>query len=456
MILKLGCLIACLLWSVSLAADIASEPKPKPQPANTSDSRLPDSDGVRDGSKAKHVLSSDPGMKTILKGHEGAEREVRIKVVHGENNSECGDRCQGLAVFLRATRPKGPFQTSSPPPAQEWEALTGPNNEAVFSGVPQDLVAQGLRLQAVVIYGGVPFEGPLTVPTSGLRLTVPVYERSPTTDGVEISQLRTIVEPWEDYLVFSQFYTFSNPTNQVIDLTLGESSPDGIRIELPTKAKGIHADAAGKTKVINSTVFWAGKLVPNQTQVVQVRFSMACTSDSFVYRQSIGLPVREADIVVPLDTRFKKLPRLDDVELAAPGFAKLEAGWGIGGLRNDREFLIASSRSYKRGTAMEFKLSGLPFRRPLTPWLVLLSGILAALLVGYKSWRDAAAGPKSDEQVLEELKTDRNAWIRELLALEQLFSSGQLDEDQFLQEKSELRNKVAVALKNIKAMESEP
>jgi hypothetical protein len=358
-------------------------------------------------------------------------------------------------LLLRAARPKGPFEPTDPTPVQEWSAMTDAAGVARFEGVPDTLATQGLRLHAVAIYQGQPFKSAAIVPSSNAKLAISAFEKGAGVDAVRVASLRMVVEPWEGYLVFTQIIGLTAAGDRALDTQLiaDPAWAKGLPIELPLKAQGINISGPGEHEAINSTVRWRGVLKPGEVTTLQLRYSMPAHEPTFTYSQPTAYEVGEVDILIPLQTPHKKLPRLNGLEMAAPGFA-LEAGAGLAGLRPDMEFLRGAKAGLKAGEPLRFQLRGLPFKKPVGPWVALGAGLLmalAALGYGLRLRSDEDAAPKT-EALVAELNAQHAALFEELVSLEQAYKAGRVDVRDYEVESLSLRGRLALIKRKVEEL----
>lgn len=376
--------------------------------------------------------------------------QVVVEVTQGGANAQA---FANAPVILRAARPKGPFEPTDPKPELEWAATTDAQGMVTFSEVPADLATRGLRLQAVTLFDGVTYKSDAAIPTRGMKLRLPVFEKTGQPELVEIQDLRLIIEPSEGFLIFSQTISLVVKGDKALATSLlpGEHYAKGLPIELPIKAKGINIFGPGEHKTINSTVYWQGVIKPGEPVNLQLRYSMTATEERFVYEQRLDYPVNRADIVVPLQTQFRKVPRMNDLEIAALGFdAKPDAN--VPGLRPGVETLHAiASGPLKPNDVIKLQLKGLPFSRSQAPWLVIALGILGMLgVVVFARREDAKARTKRPlAQIKQGLIKEREALYEELVALEIDLEKGLLTAREYEIESMVFRERLALILRKL-------
>lgn len=399
---------------------------------------------VHDGDGPPRMRGNRPGRSRSNAEATGETISATVEVVHGVEDRPLTD----TGVILRASRPRGPFEPKQPEPREEWTATTNAQGEATFDDIPKRLTTSGLELYAVATYGGIPFESSRVSIADGVNLTIEVFEQARDTSKVRIERIRTIVEPWEDYLVFVQFWTLALDGQRALDTTSlsGETFEKGLPLELPLDAEGIKASGRGETKVVNDTVYWKGVLKPGRSVSFQMRFSMPASTPSFVYEQRVDYPVDRLDVVVPLKTNYKKVGRLDGAVLKAPGFERVETMQSVPGLRRDLPSLYATGRSLEAGESFAFKLEGLPFDRRYGPWMTLALGLLGALGVFLFARRESRPldSEEARAEAIETLEADRDRLLDELAHLEEAWDEGEIDEVDYETESLRLREQLSL------------
>lgn len=382
---------------------------------------------------------------------------VSVRMAHGK------DASMSMAekpVILLAARPKGPFEQADPAPVHQWTALTDEAGRATFTDLPLNVVTQGLRLHAATTYGGVVFKSAQVVPAPGITLDLKVYEQAHDLSGVVIKELQSIAHIWENHVFFQQFYLFGVQGDHVIDTAQlpGEEFRHGLPIQLPTTALGIHIQAPGETRVINSFAYWKGLLKPGETVPVSITFSKRADSTTFVYEQTVDYPVESAKIVVPLESNSPqiKIPYFDTVSLSAPDFKVEAVQGGIGG-QNTGMFLVADERALKAGESFAFQLTGLPFDEPTGAWLALIFGILGAAGVIVWARREQQLVDKSRRsgEVSRMLEVEHEELLDELAMLEQDYQDGEVGDLEYERESLLLRGRIALVMKRLEELRAE-
>lgn len=397
-----------------------------------------------DGPRPRGRRPARRNSKGTQEANSGETITVEVTVQHGAEDRSIG----GTGVILRASRPRGPFEPGPPEPRQEWTSVADDQGMATFDDVPASLSRSGLELYAVATYNGIPFESSRISASDGANLTIDVFEQARDASNVRIERIRTIIEPWEDYLVFNQFWSLTVGGNRAVDTTSlgGKRFEKGLPLELPLNAEGIKASGRGETKIIDSTVNWKGVLKPGRTVSFRVRFSMPASTPSLVYEQSVDYPVDRLDVVLPLETDYEKVGRLDEASLSAPGFERVETTRNIPGLRRNVPSLYATGESLEAGESFAFQLQGLPFDRRIWPWIVIALGLLGGggIFVLARRERDPLASEEGRSDAIETLEEDRDRLLDQLARLEDAYDTGEIDEVDYETESLRLREQLSL------------
>lgn len=382
-----------------------------------------------------------------------AKTSVTVRVMTGGAKSQ---PLKQAPVILRASRPKGPFEQKDPKPFKEWAGQTNALGQITFSDVPDDLAKQGLRLHAISMYKGMTFKSRAIVPFAGAKLDVVTFEKTADLSKVQLQDWRLIIEPSEGFLVFTQQFKLQVTGDKALDTALltGEKYEKGLPITLPIKAKGLNIFGPGTHQAIDSTAYWRGVLKPGEPVNLQLRYSMSVRDATFVYEQTLDYPVINADIAVPLKTRFRKVPRMNNLTLAAIGF-KAEVRQRIPGVNREVEVLYAqpdnAKKSLERGGVVKLQLRGLPYRQPIGPWIALGLGILGFIVVLIAG---RAAQKKHKSQVnakvqRDALQREREALFEDLAGLEEEFERNEVSAQEYDIESMALRERLALVLKKL-------
>lgn len=391
------------------------------------------------------LLSAQPAAKTMT---------IKVNVSFDKQEAT---PLENIPVFLRAARVKGPFEPTDPKPIQEWTGLTNASGQATFTQVPADLATRGLRLQAVASWDDSLFKTPQYAPTNGLNIKVPIYERGFDISTLRVQSVRMVVEPWEDYLVYTQMWTLGVDGDQALDTALipDPDFKEGIPFELPIKASGINYNGAeGTHKIINSTIYWKGVIKPGQPVSFQLRFSMPIKEEFYVYAQPLDYTTQKLELIIPLETNYKnKLPRLNGLGLLAPGFKPedIKSGFGIPGLRPDKEFIYAVRSDLPPKEGIKFKLTNLPYKRPIGPWIALLIGALGMIAVAIFARRERHAIKEGSRlaSTVDVLSQELKELFDEAAMLEKEFEENELSQTEYDHESMLLQTRIGLIMKKL-------
>jgi hypothetical protein len=372
-----------------------------------------------------------------------------VRVVDGLS----GDPIAGAGVELKASRPRGPFEPREPKPAQTWTSQANQQGRATFEMLPDAVSQRGLQVYATTRENGLEFKSARQTPGDGIELTIEVYPQADDASSVRIKRLRTVVEPWEDFLVFTQFWQLTVDGNMAVDTSAlsGEEYEKGLPLQLPHDAKGIHAFGPGETETVESTVHWRGVLRPGETVSLRARFSISASSSTFVFRHSVDYPADEVQMVLPLVSDHDKVGRLSDASMAAKGFDKVEATRDVPGFRRDKDYLFARGKSLEAGDSYAVKLTGMPLERPVGPWVATGLGLLGILLVLAFAGRESVQLDDDETQsvAVETLQQEREELLDELADLEEAWEEGDISEVTYETESLRLRERLSLVMRKL-------
>ncbi len=378
--------------------------------------------------------------------------DVRVSVTQGT----AGAPVAGAPVLLRAMRRMGPNETKEPAPQREWAAVTDASGVATFSEVPESLTTSGLQLHAVTQRDGVSFKSRRVIPTPGMSLAIPVFPKTFDPSVLVAQQVRTVIEPWEGYLIFNQEWTLGVTGDAAFDTSLvaDPAFERGLPIELPIKAQGINVQiSSGQTKVVNSTIFYQGIIAPGQPLRIQFRYSMPAKSERFTYTQRLDYPTKRYDVLVPVHTDYEKIRYLPDLELRSFDLDQSQRA-DIPGLRTDREFIIAIGKDVAPKRQLTFQLRGLPFTRPSAPLVVVVLGILGALAIVAFASASRAKNASADSQarLAGDLRDELRTTLDALVALDDDLDAGHVSARDYEFESTTLRARAALLIKKLEEL----
>lgn len=382
-----------------------------------------------------------------------SQMQVQVRVVRStDDGTKVAVSEQG--VVLKAIRPGRQQQRV----VQEWEGVTDGEGIVRFD-ISRGKLGRAAALRAVTTHMSVPFRSKPSRPSDDSTLTIQVADPGGELEDVAVRRLRTVVEPWEGYLVISQFWRLTAEGNRVVDtskLDVDERAT-GLPLEFPTNAEGLEATGPGESEVVEGTVYWRGRLKPGRATRLRVRYSMPVEHASYVYRQRVDYPVREAQVILPLRPTRTTIDRLDDAALVAPGFESVEATTRISGLRRDNEYLFASGRTMEPGETLTFELEGLPYSRPVGPWVAVGFAALGLLVLGAVARRESARFTSESErrEARRQLEDERDRLADEIARLDRSYEEGRIDEVDYETERLRLREQLAVVLRRLRDLDGD-
>lgn len=380
------------------------------------------------------------------------DHTVYVQVSHGADDEL---DLSGQPVLLEAVQPSGPLRPDGHERViNSWEAVTDGDGIARFDDLPDELTDRRLQLRASTTFGGIDFQSQLQqTGADGAIVELNVFDQAHSYPGVRLSRKRVLVSPWEEYLIFDQFWTLQLEGDQAFDTSVASEFERGLPLRLPYTAEGISVAGVGDSQVIDNIVYWNGVLQPDRPVTIQIRFSMEARHSEFTFEHPMNYPVDNIDVLATVDTNFDKMPRLNDLTLRAPGFEVGDDPTAAGlPPHTTLDFLVATGHSVDRGESYAFRLEGLPFGRPLGAWIALFGGILAALLAAfygrreYLNMRDANNG-----DALEGLEAQRDDLIDELAEIEHDIEQAGTEQEKldFEEERMLVRQRLALILGKI-------
>jgi len=454
----LGGALAVSAGSTARAQDSET---PTPGPSNPAGTTAPNPGSANQPPTADSEPSSaargsesdtrrDESGSTEGEPEEAASWSATVKVENGPT----GEPVERTGVLLKVAPPPRRARQRRPKPIETWESVTDENGIASFSGLPGALLDDNLQLYAVTSSSGIEFESSHKPLADGAAFELEVYPRASNADDVVVERLRTVFQPWEDFLVVSQRWNLSVRGDRAVDATTlpGERFEKGLPFELPVEAEGIKMFGPGESEVVDNTTYWRGVLQPGDTVSVRVRFSISADSPTQVYRQTVQYPVDQTEVVLPLQTDHEKVGRLASAGLAAKGFGEVEATRRVPGLRPDNEYLYASGRSLEPGETFAVRMTGLPFGRPVAPWIALALGVAGAGFILAFARRGLARLREDDETTeaaAEVLERERDELLDELAELERSFEVGDVSEITYETESLRLRERLSLIMEKL-------
>lgn len=315
-----------------------------------------------------------------------------------------------------------------------------------------------------VVHEGINFTGASVSPTQDVHeVAIDLFDKSFDDKNLLVTDMMTTVDLWEDYLVFTQMWTFVNAAPVAFDPTgAGERYAEGLPIVLPKMAQGINAMV-----IRGQGVTEEGRVVENRVLVnapvppmaegqdplrVQLRYSIPMNASTMEYRQELEYKIEGMRVVVPLQTRYKRHPRLN-LELTAPGFPEVGKGNRMPGMRADLDFVVARDGHAEPGGELYFTISGLPIPEPTKRNIALGLGLLVllggGLLLGRERKGDSLKGKGASKALMRALTEEREDLFDALRDLEDRYEDGELSDRLYDIEAARLRERLALVLRRL-------
>ena len=242
--------------------------------------------------------------------------EVRVEVQELSGNFEASP--VQTEVSLHVLEP--PHQL-----VRSLSATAGANGIAVFELTPRE----GLQAFAEVDIGRRFFGDAVDVSTPGERSSVvTVYPETNDPEVVVASSVTTIVELWEDYITFTQVFTFL-PSQAVIYTPDRDDPSTFIRVAVPENAEGVRVvRPEDDTRVVDTEISFAGEVAPagatdHRGPHLIVQYSLPSENLGTVsWEQTLSMDFQRMSIVVPQGSTFERHPSFDvalDVPMCAAG-----------------------------------------------------------------------------------------------------------------------------------------
>lgn len=386
-------------------------------------------------------------------GSELGEGDFALTVqLHHHNDDDV--ELSGKPVLLEAVAPAGPLQPDGHERViSSWEATADADGIARFGGLPDELGGGQLMVRASAPFGGLSFDSQLTQPTPNSTVEVPLFDQTHSFPGIRVTQKQVVVSPWEEYLVFDQFWTIELEGDHAFDTTASGDFERGLPLRLPYRAEGTSVAGPGSNEIVDNIVYWHGVLQPDRPITLQIRFSKEARHPSFTFEHPVNYPVDDISVLATVDTDFERIPRLDDLTLRAPGFDVGDDPTAAGlPPHTTRDFLVATGGSVERGDSYRFRLEGLPFGRPLGAWISLVAGVVGALLIVVFGRREyLRMREDNNSNALEGLRNRRQQLLDELAEIEQDIQQAATEDEKldYEQEKMLVRQRLALIMSKI-------
>lgn len=336
-------------------------------------------------------------------------------------------------------------------------------------------VRPGAEAYAEIDDGGRRFSEPVDVSTPGTqRLSLSTLRTVRDPSVLFAASMQTILEPWEDYVVFSQVWTFG-----VDEMVRFSSSTDEmgsiVRVPLPEGAEGVvvvHPE--DRARVMDGYVALGTDVMPAGMGEVQrphliVRFSLPTEGKpTLEYEQALSMDVSRMSIVIPQVSSHAKHPELDvrfDVPLCDDGaedgvacFREISDRAEGTMLREGMEVLVARGEATD-GQVVRVRTTGWP---AAYPWGRTLAIVLSLLFVGaggalyrYELQKRRATGG-SAEAALAALRVQEEQLLLAAADLEEQLANGEVLQRDYDRVRGRLLEQLGVVYRRLRELGASP
>lgn len=275
----------------------------------------------------------------------------------------------------------------------------------------------------------------------------------------------TIVELWEDYLVFTQIFRLATDQPVIFEAEKGGRDA-GLHIPVPDGAAGINvvqpkqdAEAVGDGVMFRGQILPAGEAGERPTLIV--RYSIMHSNVANVaWSQVFPFDVENLSLVVPQISQHERhknlnvlldVPLCDDEGRAANEmcFSHVdEAAEGVDMLRGTA-VRVAHGGTVRAGGRMEVETTGWPADPHLARWAAGFA-LLGALLLAWLMWMRGRRRGSDEESELTRLKLERKAILKRVDALEQQLADAAILEMDYEAQKERIIGELALVERRIR------
>jgi hypothetical protein len=319
-----------------------------------------------------------------------------------------------------------------------------PNGNFVFSDVPFNPNSQ---FSVMAIYDGVTYfseAAPADMTSRKVELEVPIYETTSDPSSLQVSQMHILFGFAEDGLEMKEIYILSNAGERTVKdvYKLEGDKTASLKFPLPSDADYIFFKPDDKDRFVKFNGGFADTypVLPGaQTAQIIISYVMPYAGE------------RTYSYTAPLDiaTMNFLLPEQDKVSLQ---------GQGLGGpermtLQDGKAYLVYSYSNLKAGQAVSISIRGrgesnTKSANAAVPFAIGLAGIgLVVVSTGIWWWwrkSDNDEDESADEGLDDE--TDLDQIVNEIARLDLALEKREIDEDQYRDERKNLRKKAKALL----------
>lgn len=313
-----------------------------------------------------------------------------------------------------------------------------------------------------------------SVPLSELPSTpleVNLYAVTQDPSVLFASGVQTIVQPWEDYLMVQQVWTFGVDKPVIFQSDVNNRA-SLVRVMVPQGAEGVRVtEPADKARVVDSLVAFAAEISPagmtgsQQRPQLILQYSLKTNNrKDFEWSQPLTMDVERMSIVVPQTTEFERHQALDVTvdglrcDTDPNGFCFTEISENAEGvmLREDVPVVVARGHG-PAGSVMTVKTSGWPHEFHW-PRYVAVGGSAVVLFFGFaltvREWRARRGGQTEATNRLDQLRLQQTQLLSAAAQAVEQLELGELTEAEHDLAQSRFREQLAVISRLIRELQT--
>ncbi|RLD01594.1 MAG: hypothetical protein DRI46_03495 [Chloroflexi bacterium] len=321
---------------------------------------------------------------------------------------------------------------------EDAEVLTS-DARVIFEDAP---FSEGRVYFASVSYGGAIYRSEIVelgADTTFLELTIRIYETTTSDESLVIDRVHLLADfPSPDYVQFVEIYIVSNLGDAtVVSANPGEAT---ISFPLPADAESVEFEdgALGQRYLQTEDGFGDTVGIPPGSGVYQVLvyYQLPVRRNRLDFSQDMRYPVQAVIAMVPAGEAVLKGSTLEDrgIQAIPDGSVQMYAGAAM-----------------ERGDSLEFRLSiesssntlpndGSGF---LSQGVLIGAGVLGAVVFVIGGWLFLRQRRENLELDGDSNTSDAREQIMDsIIALEDLFMNGEIEEKAYLKKRQELRDKL--------------
>lgn len=275
----------------------------------------------------------------------------------------------------------------------------------------------------------------------------------------------TIVELWEDYLVFTQIYRLA--TDQPVVFQAKEGGRDaGFRIPVPEGATGVRVvQPPNQAESVGDAVMFRGKILPageaGEAPTMIVRYSLKHSNVAKVdWRQEFPFDVENLSLVVPQISQHERhqnlnvlidVPLCDDADRNAQTmcFSHIDESADSVDMLRGTAVRVAHSGTVKAGGHLEVSTSGWPADPHYARWAAVIAA-LGGLLLGLLVWLRGRPKGTGKETELARLEREKEAILKRVDALERELADAAILEMDYEAERERIIGELALVERRIR------